>query len=197
MVATAAKTSAHHVVPNAEAGVGFIIQGSSCILPEGRTSPGTTCADTPNNVLRLAPMVAAVHTAGAAVMIRLGHGGLFAMEVWHEPDASQRQGPLLAVSKVPLAMRPAFQGVPVHVFGTDEVYDIAGRYADTAAWSREAGNDGVQLGSANARLLDQFLSPLSIRCDDHPLRCVNSNTCVAARIPGTKGQCYLPRASQG
>jgi len=162
----AAETYARHFVPNAEAGVGLIIQGSSCILPEGRTSPGMTCADTRDNVLRLAPMVDAVHAAGAAIMIQLGHGGLFAMEAWHEPYASHRQGPLLAASKVPLPMRPAFRGVPVHVLRTHEVHELIDRYADAAAWSREAGYDGVQLGSANAKLLDQFLSPLYNRRDD-------------------------------
>jgi 2,4-dienoyl-CoA reductase-like NADH-dependent reductase (Old Yellow Enzyme family) len=162
----AAENYARHFVPNAEAGVGLIIQGSSCILPEGRTSPGMTCVDTRDKVLRLAPMVNAVHAAGAAIMLQLGHGGLFAMEAWHEPYASQRSGPLLAVSKVPLAMRVAFRGVPVHVLTTDDVHDIVRRYADAAAWARDAGYDGVQLGSANAKLLDQFLSPLYNRRDD-------------------------------
>ena len=36
-------------------------------------------------MLRLAPMVDAVHRAGAAIWIQVGHGGLFAMEAWHEP----------------------------------------------------------------------------------------------------------------
>jgi len=162
----AAEAYARQFVPNAEAGVGLIIQGSSCILPEGRTSPGMTCVDTAEKVMRLAPMVDAVHAAGAAIMLQLGHGGLFAMEAWHEPYASQRQGPLLAASKVPLAMRPTFRGVPVHVLDTTEVYDIINRYADSALWARQAGYDGVQLGSANAKLLDQFLSPLYNRRDD-------------------------------
>jgi 2,4-dienoyl-CoA reductase-like NADH-dependent reductase (Old Yellow Enzyme family) len=162
----AAEAYARQFVPNAEAGVGLIIQGSSCITPEGRTSPGMTCVDTRDKVMRLAPMVDAVHAAGAAIMLQLGHGGLFAMEAWHEPYASNRQGPLLAPSKLPLAMRPAFAGVPVHVLRTDEVHQIIERYADAASWAREAGYDGVQLGSANAKLLDQFLSPLYNRRDD-------------------------------
>jgi 2,4-dienoyl-CoA reductase-like NADH-dependent reductase (Old Yellow Enzyme family) len=162
----AGEAYARQFVPNAEAGVGLIIQGSSCITPEGRTSPGMTCVDTRDKVLRLAPMVDAVHAAGAAIMLQLGHGGLFAMEAWHEPFASNRQGPLLAASRVPLPMRPAFRGVPVHVLRTDEVYGIVDRYADAASWARDAGYDGVQLGSANAKLLDQFLSPLYNRRDD-------------------------------
>ncbi len=72
-------------VPNAEAGVGLIIQGNSCLMEEGRTSPGMTSVHTRDRMLRLAPMVDAVHRAGAAIWIQVGHGGLFSMEAWHEP----------------------------------------------------------------------------------------------------------------
>ena len=65
-----------HFVENARHGVGLIVQGSSCIFPEGRTSPGMTCVDTRAKVMRLAPMVDAVHAAGASIFIQLGHGGL-------------------------------------------------------------------------------------------------------------------------
>ena len=63
-------------------------------------------------------------------------------------------------------MRPAFAGVPVHAMTTDEVHAMAVRFGDAAAWAREAGYDGVQLASANAKLLDQFLSPFYNRRDD-------------------------------
>ena len=43
---------------------------------------------------------------------------------------------------------------------------MAARYGDVAAWAREAGYDGIQLGSANAKLLDQFLSPFYNRRTD-------------------------------
>jgi 2,4-dienoyl-CoA reductase-like NADH-dependent reductase (Old Yellow Enzyme family) len=45
------------------------------------------------------------------------------------------------------------------VLTNEEVHGLADRFGDAAAWAREAGYDGVQLGSANAKLLDQFLSP--------------------------------------
>jgi 2,4-dienoyl-CoA reductase-like NADH-dependent reductase (Old Yellow Enzyme family) len=157
---------ARHFEENARHGVGLIIQGSSCIAPEGRTSPGMTCVDTRAKMLRLAPMVDAVHRQGAAIFIQLGHGGLFAMEAWHEPYATARAGPILASSPVPWLLRPAFLGVPVHVLRTDEVRALADRYGEIAAWAREAGYDGVQLGSANAKLLDQFLSPFYNRRTD-------------------------------
>ena len=44
-----------------------------------------TLVHTRERMLRLAPMVDAVHAAGAAIWIQVGHGGLFAMEAWHEP----------------------------------------------------------------------------------------------------------------
>jgi 2,4-dienoyl-CoA reductase-like NADH-dependent reductase (Old Yellow Enzyme family) len=125
-----------------------------------------TTVDTRDKVLRLAPMVDAVHAAGASIFLQIGHGGLYAMEAWHEPYASRRRGPLLAASKPPWFLRPAFARVPVHVMTTDEVRDMARQYGAIASWAREAGYDGIQLGSANAKLLDQFLSPFYNRRTD-------------------------------
>jgi 2,4-dienoyl-CoA reductase-like NADH-dependent reductase (Old Yellow Enzyme family) len=155
----AAARYAKHFVENARHGVGLVIQGSSCISPEGRTSPGMTCVDTREKVRRLAPMVDAVHREGARIVLQIGHGGLYAMEAWHEPYASRRTGPILAASPVPWMLKPAFRGVPVHVMTTDDVRAMVDRYGEVAAWARDAGYDGIQLGSANAKLLDQFLSP--------------------------------------
>ena len=162
----AAERYARHFVPNAQAGVGLIVQGSSCIFPEGRTSPGMTTVDRRDKVLRLAPMVAAVHAAGASIVLQAGHGGLYAMEAWHEPYASLRLDPLVAAAPPPWFLRPVFAGTPVHVMSGEDVRAMAARYGDVAAWAREAGYDGIQLGSANAKLLDQFLSPFYNRRTD-------------------------------
>jgi 2,4-dienoyl-CoA reductase-like NADH-dependent reductase (Old Yellow Enzyme family) len=157
---------AKQFVANAEAGVGLVIQGSACIYEEGRSSPGMTIVSTRERVLRFTPMVEAVQRAGAAIWLQVGHGGLFSMESWHEPYASQRTGPLLVASKPPLALRPIFRRAPLHVMTTDEVRAMTVRYGEIAAWAREAGYDGFQLGSSNAKLLDQFLSPFWNRRDD-------------------------------
>ena len=162
----AAEAYARHFVDNARHGVGMIIQGSSCIFAEGRSSPGMTCVDTSDKVMRLKSMVDAVHEAGASIVIQLGHGGLYAIEGWHEPYASNRTGPVLAPSKPPWFLRPSFRGVPVHVMTADDVRQMAVQYGEVAAWCREAGYDAVQLGSANAKLLDQFLSPFYNSRDD-------------------------------
>lgn len=162
----AAEVYARHFTANAKAGVGLVIQGNSCLYEEGRTSPGMTLVDNRERVLALAPMVDAVHAAGARIFLQVGHGGLYAMEGWHEPYASARKGPLLAASPVPLVLRPAFAGVPVHVMTTEDVWHMVRRYGDVAAWAREASYDGIQLASANAKLLDQFLSPFYNRRTD-------------------------------
>jgi 2,4-dienoyl-CoA reductase-like NADH-dependent reductase (Old Yellow Enzyme family) len=158
---------AKHFVANARAGVGLIIQGSSCLFAEGRTSPGMTTVDTREKVLRLAPMVDAVNAEGASIMLQVGHGGLYAMEAWHEPYASQRTSPLLAAGPLPWFLRPVFARTPVKVMTADDIGAMAAKYGEVAAWAREAGYDGVQLGSANAKLLDQFLSPFYNRRTDH------------------------------
>jgi 2,4-dienoyl-CoA reductase-like NADH-dependent reductase (Old Yellow Enzyme family) len=162
----AAATYAKHFVENARHGVGLIIQGNSCLYEEGRTSPGMTLVHTRERMLRLAPMVDAVHAQGAAVWIQVGHGGLYAMEAWHEPYASRRRGPLLAPSPPPPWIRFAFRRAPVHAMTTAEVHEMVARYGEVASWAREAGYDGIQLASSNAKLLDQFLSPFYNRRDD-------------------------------
>ena len=162
----AAAIYAKHFVANAEAGVGLIIQGNSCLYDEGRTSPGMTIVSTRERMLRLAPMVDAVHKAGAAIWIQVGLGGLFAMEAWHEPYATQRTRPLLAASKPPLPLRPIFRRAPIHVMTGDDIRAMADQYGEVAMWAREAGYDGLQLASSNAKLLDQLLSPFWNRRDD-------------------------------
>ena len=162
----AAKLYARQFVANARAGVGLIIQGNSCIYEEGRTSPGMTLVNTRERVLALGEMVDAVHREGGSVFLQIGHGGLYAMEAWHQPYAEERKGPLLAPSRLPLALRPAFMRAPVHPMTTDEVYAMATRFGEVAAWAREAGYDGIQLASGNAKLIHQFLTPFYNRRTD-------------------------------
>jgi 2,4-dienoyl-CoA reductase-like NADH-dependent reductase (Old Yellow Enzyme family) len=133
-------------------------------------------------MLRLAPMVDAVHREDASIFLQIGHGGLYAMEAWHEPYASRRAGPILAASTVPPLLKPAFRGVPVHVMTTADVHAMADRTGEVAGWAREAGYDGVQLGSANAKLLDQFLSPFYNRRTDEFGGSFEGRARVLARI---------------
>src|SRR5204862_7834599 len=84
----------------------------------------------------------------------------------HAAYAKTRRAPLQAVSPPRIHVRPALIGTPVHVLATDEVHALAGAFGRSAAWAREAGYDGVQLASSNAKLVHQFLSPYYNRRND-------------------------------
>ena len=151
---------------NARAGVGLIIQGNSCVYPAGRSSAGMTLVDTREHALRLAPVTAAVHAGGARIFLQIGHAGIYALEAWHAGFAATRSSPVLAVSRPRVHIRAALRGVPLKVLSTSEVYDFATACGRSAAWAREAGYDGVQLASSNAKFIHQFLSPYYNRRTD-------------------------------
>ena len=144
---------------NARAGVGLIIQGNSCISEEGRSSPGMTLFNTRERALALTEVTKAVHAGGGRIMLQIGHAGIYAMEGWHDTYAKTRTGPLLAVSKPPIHVRPALLGVPLHVLTADEIREMAEQFGRCASWAREAGYDGVQIASSNAKMIHQFISP--------------------------------------
>lgn len=152
--------------PNAKAGIGLIIQGNSCITEEGRSSPGMTQVNTRERTMALAEATRAVHTWGARIFLQIGHAGIYAMEGWHAVYAAQRKGPVISVSRPPIHLRPALVGVPVKVLTTDEVYGLVEAFGRSAGWAREAGYDGVQIASSNAKLIHQFLSPYYNRRKD-------------------------------
>jgi 2,4-dienoyl-CoA reductase-like NADH-dependent reductase (Old Yellow Enzyme family) len=151
---------------NARAGVGLIIQGNSCISEEGRSTPGMTLVNTRQRTLDLKPVTEAVHRFGAKIFLQIGHAGIYAMEGWHATYSRTKRWPLTAVSRPRIHVRVAVLRQPVHVVTTPEIYEIANRFGRTAAWAREAGYDGVQIASSNAKLIHQFLSPYYNRRDD-------------------------------
>jgi 2,4-dienoyl-CoA reductase-like NADH-dependent reductase (Old Yellow Enzyme family) len=91
--------------------------------------------------------------------LQIGHAGIYAMEGWHATYAATRAAPLIAVSKPPIHVRPALRGVPIHVLSTEEIYELVEAFGRSAGWAREAGYDGIQIASSNAKLIHQFLSP--------------------------------------
>ena len=151
---------------NARAGVGLIIQGNSCITEEGRSSPGMSVVASRDRMLALAPVPEAVHRWGGRIFIQIGHAGIYAMEGWHASYARSRRRPLIAVSKPPIHVRPALRGVPVRVMTTGEIHEMVRTFGRVSGWAREAGYDGIQLATSNAKLLHQFLSPYYNRRTD-------------------------------
>jgi 2,4-dienoyl-CoA reductase-like NADH-dependent reductase (Old Yellow Enzyme family) len=152
--------------PNARAGVALIIQGNSCISEDGRSAPGMTLVDTRERMLALAPVPEAVHRWGGRIFIQIGNAGIYAMEGWHAEYAKTRKRPLVAVSQPRMHVRPALIGTPLKVMSTSDVHEFAELFGRSAGWAREAGYDGVQLASGNAKLIHQFLSPYYNRRTD-------------------------------
>ena len=156
----------HAFEENARAGVGLIIQGNSCITDEGRSAPGMSQVDTRARTLALSEVTRAIHAHGGRIFLQIGHAGIYAMEGWHATYAAARKGPLIAVSKPPVHVRPALRGVPIHVLTTSEIYELAEAFGRSAGWAREAGYDGIQIASSNAKFIHQFLSPYYNRRTD-------------------------------
>jgi 2,4-dienoyl-CoA reductase-like NADH-dependent reductase (Old Yellow Enzyme family) len=153
---------------NARAGVGLIVQGNSCITPEGRSAPGMSVVATRAQMLRLTEVTQAVHRHGARIFLQIGHAGIYAMEGWHAVHAKASTEPLIAVSPPPIHIRPALHGVPIKVLSSYEIKELAEQFGRVSAWAREAGYDGVQIASGNAKLIHQFLSPYyNRRRDDY------------------------------
>ena len=140
---------------NARAGVGLIIQGNSCVYPTGRSSAGMTLVDTREHALRLEPVTRAVHEGGGRIFLQVGHAGIYSLEAWH----ARFSGPVLAVSKPRMHIKPALRGITLKILSTKDVYDFATTTGHSSAWAREAGYDGVQIASSNAKFVHQFLSP--------------------------------------
>ncbi|MFN2544617.1 MAG: NADH:flavin oxidoreductase [Actinomycetota bacterium] len=151
---------------NARAGVGLIIQGNSCITEEGRSSPGMTLVNTRERTLPLREVTDAVHRHGGRIFLQIGHAGIYSMEAWHETYARRRTGPVWAVSKPPIHVKAALRGVPLKILTTEDIYELAEAFGRSAAWAREAGYDGIQLPSSNAKFIHQFLSPYYNRRSD-------------------------------
>ena len=151
---------------NARAGVGLIIQGNSCITEEGRSSPGMSLVNTRERTLGLREVTEAIHRHGGRIFLQIGHAGIYSIEAWHRTYAKQRTGPVIAVSKPPVHVKAALRGVPLKILTTEDIYEIAEAFGRSAAWAREAGYDGLQIASSNAKFIHQFLSPYYNRRND-------------------------------
>jgi len=156
----------HAFEENARAGVGLIIQGNSCITDEGRSAPGMSQVNTRERTLALSDVTRAIHAHGGRIFLQIGHAGIYAMEGWHATYAAARAAPLIAVSKPPVHVRPALRGIPFKILTTGDIYELAEAFGRTTAWAREAGYDGIQIASSNAKLIHQFLSPYYNRRTD-------------------------------
>ena len=158
--------------PAAEAGAGLVCQGATIVRgPGGCAAPNMTYVDDPEFVEQLSALTDAIHRHGAAIAIQLEHGGLRSMETWNH--GFRRENPQLrqlAVSRPPRVLRLldrlGFLSYTPHVLSTEEVYELAAEFGQSAAWAVDAGYDMIHIAGANMGIVHQFLSPFYNRRTD-------------------------------
>ncbi|MFB6284530.1 MAG: NADH:flavin oxidoreductase [Halobacteria archaeon] len=158
--------------PAAESGVGLIFQGAVVVSPEGGcAAPEMTRVHDPGFVSELEKLTSRIQKHGSKIFAQLEYGGLRSMEVWNEKYMRENPGTVQrTVSSPPAAMRVLsrldFLNLNVRRMSTDEVYGLAGRFADSAEYLVDAGYDGIHISGANMGIVQQFLSPYYNRRED-------------------------------
>ena len=183
--------------PAAASGAGLVCQGATIVRgPGGCAAPNMTYVDDPAFVEELSALTEAIHSHGASIAIQLEHGGLRSMETWHHgyrqanPDLQQ-----LAVSRPPrplrLLDRLGFLSYDPHVLSTEEVYELAADFGQSAEWASDAGYDIIHLAGANMGIIHQFCSPFYNRRVDEFADGVRFLEVVAAEIRERCGEVPL------
>lgn len=138
----------------AAGGVGMTTVAYCSVSPEGRTY-GHQMYIRPEILPGLRRLTTAVHDAGAAAALQLGHCGYFA-------------------SKQVIGQRPLAPSKVFNLYGLsfgrpmtpDDMARVADDFARATTLAREAGFDAVELHYGHGYLLSQFLSPFTNRRRD-------------------------------
>ncbi|WP_199550781.1 NADH:flavin oxidoreductase [Streptomyces sp. N35] len=145
----------YHLGP-AAGGVGMSTVAYCAVAPEGRTQRGQLWMR-PEAVPGLRRLTEAVHGAGAAVALQLGHAG---------PVADARSNGVRALSPMgefsPVSLRRNRAATAA------DLERVARAHADAAWQAAEAGFDAVEIHLGHNYLASAFLSPrLNKRTDDY------------------------------
>jgi 2,4-dienoyl-CoA reductase-like NADH-dependent reductase (Old Yellow Enzyme family) len=115
----------------------------------------------PELVPDLRALTAAVHGAGAAVSLQLGHCGAFCNN--HDLVRRRPMGPSRAFNLV-----GALSGrILADAMTEDEIEDVTAAFVRAATLAREANFDAVELHLGHGYLLSRFLSPGTNHRRDH------------------------------
>jgi 2,4-dienoyl-CoA reductase-like NADH-dependent reductase (Old Yellow Enzyme family) len=137
-------------------GAGLIITGMIGVAPNSETRDAMVKIYDPNFVPLFSDVTKAVHEAGSAIVVQLGHCGAKAKMVM--PGAH-----ISAPSDVHLAGE-----LPAKAMTKDEINALVKAYGEAALRCKEAGADGVQFHGAHGYLISQFMSPyFNKRADEY------------------------------
>lgn len=128
----------------ARGGVALIITGGTSPNFEGRVEEGAQVLDSRDKLDEHRPIVNAVHTAGAKIVLQVLHTGIYA--------------------KHPQIVGPCSKSSPINPripreLATEEIEQTIADFVNCALLAHEAGYDGVELMGSEGYLINQFTAP--------------------------------------
>jgi 2,4-dienoyl-CoA reductase (NADPH2) len=139
----------------AEAGAALIVTGGSAVSRVGAGGRSYGFINEDADAVKLERAAAAVHEAGARILLQLFHAGRYAFE---------RAFGLQPVA--PSAVYSSFSRAEPHALTGDEIHETIEDFARAARRARELGFDGVEIMGSEGYLLNQFMAPLTNRRTD-------------------------------
>jgi 2,4-dienoyl-CoA reductase-like NADH-dependent reductase (Old Yellow Enzyme family) len=140
----------------AKGGVGLIISGYAFIRPDGKQFPGQMGIHTDLFCSEMKALSSAVHNRGGKICMQLVHVG-------GQTNAAIAGSRPVAPSAIATAQ---FTETPSEL-SREEIAELVALFSAAAGRAREYGFDAVQLHASHGYLINQFLSPLTNRREDH------------------------------
>jgi 2,4-dienoyl-CoA reductase (NADPH2) len=136
-------------------GAALIVTGGSAVSRVGAGGRNYSFVNESSDGVKLQRVAAAVHDAGALVLLQLFHAGRYAYE------SSFGLTPV-----APSAVYSRYSRCEPRELSGDEVLETISDFARGARRARELGFDGVEIMGSEGYLIDQFLAPATNLRDD-------------------------------
>jgi len=145
-----------YYVERAKGGTGLIIVENNCVdWPLGKADGFLTRLDEDRFIPGFHDLAEAVHPYGAKIASQLQHAGR--NTTLANTEGLQPVAPSVLIS---------YRGTVAREVTIPEIEVIAGKFAEAARRTKEAGFDAVEMHGAHGYLFTQFLSPLTNKRND-------------------------------
>jgi 2,4-dienoyl-CoA reductase-like NADH-dependent reductase (Old Yellow Enzyme family) len=141
----------------AEGGVGLSLTGNVMVDREHLERPGNVAISSREVHPDMTRWAAAGASGGGQLWMQLGHAGRQTPKYINPSPKSS------SVTRV----RLAGQFGATTAYGSDELRNLVGKFADAAWVAKRAGFGGVQIHAAHGFLISEFLSPVLNQRKDH------------------------------